>query len=96
MLYDGGIGVAAAASFASLVRPGELRVSPQDRDRIGVADGASVRVTSARGQLELPIAADATVPTGVAVLAWNLADQPAGGSWTRRAAVTDVRVESIR
>ena len=96
VLYDGGVMVAATSSFGSLVRAGELRVHPQDRDRIGVADGDTVRVTSARGQLELAMRADHGVPLGTAALAWNLPDHPAAELVDATNAVTDLRVESIR
>ena len=49
---------------------------PQDRDRIGVEDGAEVQVTSARGSLQLPVRADAAIAAGTAYLAFNL---PGGG-----------------
>ena len=53
------------------------RVHHTDRDHIGVADADVVRVTSAHGQLDLPVHADDTVPAGTAVLAWNLPDRAA-------------------
>ena len=43
-------------SRRSPTSPRCLMVSPRDRDRIGVADGDRVRVTSARGSIELVVA----------------------------------------
>jgi NADH-quinone oxidoreductase subunit G len=95
-LYDGGVLVAATPAFAPLVRAGELRVHHTERDRIGVADGALVRVASAKGGLELPVRADAAVAPGTALLAWNLPGCRAGELVDAAAAVTDLRVESVR
>ena len=96
VLYDGGVEVAATPAFDPLVRPGGLRVNPQDRDRIGVGDGDTVRVTSARGHMEIPVHADPTVPPGIAALAWNLPDHAAALLVDASASVTDLRVESMR
>ena len=96
VLYDGGVMTSATPSFGPLVRPAELHVHPQDRDRIGVDDGGSVRVTSARGQLDLPVRADTAIALGTAVLAWNLPGQSAGALVDATSFVTDLRVESIR
>ena len=96
VLYDGGVMAAATPSFGALVRDGELLVNPQDRDRIGVADGDIVRVTSARGQLDLPMRADVGVPLGNAVLPWNLPKHLAADLVDAGNVVTDLRVESRR
>lgn len=96
VLYDGGELIAATPAFAPLVRDAVLRVHHSERDRIGVADGDLVRVTSATGQLELPIVADDGVAPGLAALAWNLPGHPAGTLVDASAAVTDLRVESLR
>ncbi|MBK5289384.1 MAG: NADH-quinone oxidoreductase subunit NuoG, partial [Acidimicrobiia bacterium] len=95
-LYDGGVMTSATPAFGVLVPAAELRVNPHDHDRVGVPDGAAVRVTSARGQLDLPIRADRGVPAGSAVLVWNAPGQSAGALIDAAAVVTDVRVESIR
>ncbi|MEP6623173.1 MAG: NADH-quinone oxidoreductase subunit NuoG [Acidimicrobiia bacterium] len=96
VLYDGGVMTTATPWFAPLVRPAELRVHPQDRDRIGVDDGGTVRVTSARGQLDLAVRGDHAVAAGTAVLAWNLPDHGANALVDATSLVTDLRVESIR
>ena len=76
-LYDGGITVAASDSLAELVPEPVLLVHPQDRDRIGVEDGAEVRVTSSRGSLTLAVRADAAIALGTAYLPFNLPAAPA-------------------
>ncbi len=95
-LYDDGVMTSATPAFGALVPVAELRVNPHDHDRVGVEDGAAVRVTSARGQLDLPIRSDRGVPAGSAVVVWNAPDRPAGTLIDAGAVVTDVRVESIR
>ncbi len=93
-LYDGGITVAASASLSALPRERVLLVHPQDRDRIGVEDGAEVKVTTARGSLQLPVRADAAIEAGTAFLAFNLPGGGVGDLVDLGAAVTDLRVES--
>jgi anaerobic selenocysteine-containing dehydrogenase len=73
-----------------------LLVHRVDRDRIGVADGDRVRITSARGSVELPIAADRGTPQGTAFLAVNRAGPGASELIDPDEPVTDLRVETIR
>ena len=93
-LYDGGISVAASDSLSELVPEPVLLVNPQDRDRIGVEDGAEVRVTSARGSLTLPVRADIAIAPGTAYLPFNLPGAGVGELVDQGAGVTDLRVES--
>jgi anaerobic selenocysteine-containing dehydrogenase len=71
-------------------------VHPKDRDRIGAGDGASVRVTSARGSITLPVLGDARVVAGTAALTFNLSGMGAGDLIDAREPVTDLRVELVR
>ncbi len=93
-LYDGGVLVTKTPAFGPLVRSAELRLHPSDRDRIGVTDGDTVRITSATGQMELPVRADGGVAPGTAALPWNLPGCEAGRLVDASNAVTDLRVES--
>ncbi len=93
-LYDGGIAVAASESLVQLVPEPVLLIHPQDRDRIGVEDGASVRVTSAQGSVTLPVRADAAIMAGTAYLPFNVGDEGVGALVDAGAVVTDLRVES--
>ena len=109
-LYDSGAAIAHSPSLVPLVDEATARVNPYDLDRIGASDGDPILVRSARGSLTLPCAADDTVPKGVVAVDWNL-PMPAGGPdgaaaspgphaaatlIDASAAVTDVRVESVR
>ena len=94
-LYDGGIAVAASESLAQLVPEPVLLIHPQDRDRIGVEDGASVRVTSSQGSVTLAVRADPAIMLGTAYLPFNIGDEGVGALVDVGAAVTDLRVESL-
>jgi predicted molibdopterin-dependent oxidoreductase YjgC len=94
-LYDGGITVAASGSLAALVPEPVLLINAQDRDRIGVEDGAEVRVTSSRGSLTIGVRADARISIGSAYLPFNLPGGLVNDLVDLDAAVTDLRVESL-
>ncbi len=94
-LYDGGITVAASDSLSALVAEPLLLIHPQDRDRIGVEDGAEVRVTSSRGSLTIGVRADAGISIGSAYLPFNLPGGLVNDLVDIGAAVTDLRVESL-
>jgi NADH-quinone oxidoreductase subunit G len=95
-LYDGGQITASSPSLAPLTPRTELLVHRADRERIGVADGGEVRLTSSRGTVILPVRADAGTPQGVAFLAFDPSDPGAGDLIDIDAPVTDLRVETIR
>jgi NADH-quinone oxidoreductase subunit G len=95
-LYDGGITVAASDSLTVLVAEPMLLIHPQDRDRIGVADGGEVKVTSARGSLTLAVRADDSITAGTAYLPFNLPGSGVGELVDLSTSVTDLRVESIK
>jgi formate dehydrogenase alpha subunit len=73
-----------------------LLVHRIDRERIGVADGDRVRVTSVRGTVELAVQADPATPQGVAFLAANRQGPGIGELVDPAEAVTDLRVETLR
>jgi anaerobic selenocysteine-containing dehydrogenase len=78
------------------VQPRQLRVNATDLTRIGVDDGATVRVTSARGSLDVALRVDAALPAGVARLDYTPGARGAADLIDVRAPVTDVRVETLR
>ena len=73
-----------------------LCVNRIDRDRIGVGDGDRVRVTSAKGSVELAVQADPATPQGIAFLAANRQGPGIGDLVDPTEAVTDLRVETLR
>src|SRR5690606_31838130 len=92
-LYDRGTLVRNSPSLAELGGPATLRLNPADFDRLGVAAGDEVRVTSSRGHITVPVRPDPGVPRGVAALPHNRAGGRASGLIDASAPVTDVRVE---
>jgi NADH-quinone oxidoreductase subunit G len=92
-LYDRGTLVRNSPSLAELGEPAALRMHPQDFDRLGVAEGDDVRVTSSRGHVTVPTVPDPGVPKGSAVLHANKAGGRANVLVDGNAPVTDVRVE---
>jgi NADH-quinone oxidoreductase subunit G len=95
-LYDGGRTVISSPPLAGLVRTRALRVSATDLTRLGVDDGATVRVTSARGSLDLTVHVDESLAAGVARLDFSPAARGAADLIDVTQPVTDVRVETQR
>jgi NADH-quinone oxidoreductase subunit G len=92
-LYDRGTLVRSSPSLAELAEPATLRLHPQDFDRLGVAAGDDVRITSNRGHVSVPTLPDPGVPRGIAHLHANKAGGRANVLIDGNAPVTDVRVE---
>ncbi|MBN2623074.1 MAG: molybdopterin-dependent oxidoreductase, partial [Acidimicrobiales bacterium] len=92
-LYDRGTLVRSSPSLADLAEPATLQLNPHDFDRLGVATGDDVRITSNRGSVTVPTVSDAGVPRGIAHLHANRAGGRANVLIDGNAPVTDVRVE---
>jgi NADH-quinone oxidoreductase subunit G len=92
-MWDGGTQVQAVPALAGLHPPARITVHPTVLGELGTAAGEQVRVTSERGSLVVPIAADFDVPPGVGVLPWNLPEAHAGQLIDATAAYTEVRLE---
>ena len=61
----------------TVVPGGLVEINPQDASRLGIADGAAVRVTSRRGEITLPArVADKTLP-GSVFIAFHWTEAPA-------------------
>jgi hypothetical protein len=88
--------VAGSPALASLVPGARLLVHPLDRDGIGVSDGESVRATTGRASVDLPVYGDPGTPRGVAFLALNQRGLGASDLLDLEQPVTDVRVETLR
>jgi NADH-quinone oxidoreductase subunit G len=94
-LYDQGTLVQAAPSLAGLAAGPSVAANPADLDRLGVADGDEVRMSSARGALVVQVAADAAVPPGVVAMALGQGDPDPTVLIDATALVTEVRVETV-
>jgi NADH-quinone oxidoreductase subunit G len=91
-LYDAGIGVQQAAHLAKLAPGAAVRLHPHDFDRVGVAAGTTVTVSSARGSVTLPVHPDEGVPRGSAAVHVNQPGGDVGVLIDATQPVTDVRV----
>jgi NADH-quinone oxidoreductase subunit G len=92
-LYDRGTLVRHSPSLADLAEPAALRLHPTEFEKLGVAPGAKVRVTSSRGHLTVPCRPDTAVPLHQAQLNVNAPGGRANVLIDGAAPVTDVRVE---
>jgi predicted molibdopterin-dependent oxidoreductase YjgC len=65
-------------SYTSPLRRGEsLDISPEDAERLGLADGERVRVTSRRGHVETPIRVDESLRPGLTFMTLHFQDDVA-------------------
>lgn len=92
-MYDAGTLVQASPASAGLAAPVAVRLGTADFERLGCAEGTTVRVASARGDLLVPLAHDPGVPAGTAWLPVNSPGSPANALIDSSLSVTDVRVE---
>ena len=67
-----------SAGYRSPLRRGEsLDISPEDAERLGLADGEVVRVTSRRGSLEAPVRIDPSLRPGLTFMTLHFQDDVA-------------------
>jgi predicted molibdopterin-dependent oxidoreductase YjgC len=92
-LYDMGTATQTSPSLAGLAPGSGLRLHPHDFDRVGVAAGASVTITSATGSATLPLHADPGVPRGSAAVVVSQPGAEVGAIIDATASVIDVRVQ---
>jgi anaerobic selenocysteine-containing dehydrogenase len=96
-LYDAGRTVASSPSLAALARGAALVVHPTDLSRVGVVDeGATVRVTSARATIELPVWTDTAIAPGTCFIPFAQGEPGANDLIDVAAPVTELRVETTR
>jgi NADH-quinone oxidoreductase subunit G len=70
-MYDQGVGLQHSPSSAHLATPTPVRLHPSDFAGLGVHEGATVRITSARGAVEANALPDPGVPQGSAAMVYN-------------------------
>jgi predicted molibdopterin-dependent oxidoreductase YjgC len=92
-MYDQGVGLQNSPSSAHLAAPTSVRLNPADFDKLGVADGTTVRVATARGSVDAPAVSDGGVPKGTAAMVFNQANASAAALIDASTRVTAVRVE---
>jgi NADH-quinone oxidoreductase subunit G len=94
-LYGSEAVVVATPALAKLVDQTALGLNARDRDRLGVAEGDVVRVTSLAGSIDLPVRDDPNAEPGAAFIAVNRAGPGAPDLIDVTAPVTELRVETI-
>ncbi len=62
LYHSGKLSTRASGLMTISPNSGRLRMSPQDMERMGLADGAKVRVTSSIGRVELGVQSDPSLP----------------------------------
>jgi NADH-quinone oxidoreductase subunit G len=95
-LYDHGRLVSESPALTRVRRPFRLHINPQEVLRLGVEPGTEVKATSTRGSQVVAIESDASVPMGVARLDFSANGSGAAALIDATAAVTDLRLETIR
>jgi predicted molibdopterin-dependent oxidoreductase YjgC len=97
-LYDAGRTVSSSPSLAPLAAGPAIVVHPSDLQRVGVAaEGDTVRVTSARGTVEVPVRADTAVAPGTCFMPFAQSDEVGPNDLIDvTAPVTELRVETVR
>ncbi|MDY7101715.1 MAG: NADH-quinone oxidoreductase subunit NuoG [Actinomycetota bacterium] len=93
-MYDNGVLTRKSPGLAQLAGPGELRVQPSVLAGLGLSDGDTVRASTAKGSIELPIVADETVLAGTAVLGANLGGVESNRLLDIANPITDIRLET--
>jgi predicted molibdopterin-dependent oxidoreductase YjgC len=68
-------GVQSSGYTSPLRRRESLDLSPEDCDRLGLAEGERVRVTSRRGSVVAPVRVDTTLRPGLAFMTLHFPDQ---------------------
>jgi NADH-quinone oxidoreductase subunit G len=94
-LYDAGVTIARSHSMAGLAPGARLHLHPLDVERLGVADGTRVKVSSPRTSLTAAVAASTAVPRGSAWMAFNQSEVSIGALIDASESVIDVRVETL-
>jgi NADH-quinone oxidoreductase subunit G len=93
-LYDQGTLLQKSPSLAALLPGTVLRVSSYDFDRMGVAEGARVRVTTPKGEVQATIGVDPGVPRGSAAVYVNQPGIRIADLIDANQRVTDLRIDS--
>ncbi|QGG93807.1 NADH-quinone oxidoreductase subunit NuoG [Actinomarinicola tropica] len=94
-LYDRGTQLTHSPSLNHLAAGPAVRLHPADFDKVGVAAGTEVRVTSPSGSVVLPVHPDVRVPRGRAAVNANQSNARVHELLDATAVATDVRVEVL-
>lgn len=79
-MYDDGVMTRESPSLGKLAPGAAAHLHPLDADRLGLAAGDPVRVTSTAGSVQTKVAIDPTLHQGVVYVPFNQPDTPSLGS----------------
>ena len=94
-LYDEAVGTVTSPSMANLAPGAGVWVHPLDLERIGVAEGASVKVSNSRSSIVLPVHVSASLERGAAYVPFNQPGADIRELLRRADGVLDVRIEAM-
>jgi hypothetical protein len=94
-LYDRAIGTLTSPSLVNLAPGASVCINPLDIERIGVAEGATVRVSNAHSSVTLPVRTSVAVPRGIAVVPFNQPGADVRELLRHNETVVDVRIEAL-
>ena len=95
VLYDRAISTAQSPSLAGLAREAAVHLHPGDAQRLGVREGAEVRVAANDAAVVLPVKCDESLARGVAFVPFNQHGSDIRSIIRHDSPVTDVLIEVI-
>ena len=94
-LYDRAVSTAMSPSIAGLAIGSGARIHPLDLDRVGVPDGAEVKIVGIQRSVVLPLIADTTVQRGTIWAPFNQVGADVTALIESTSPVADVRIERL-
>ncbi|MEY3453703.1 MAG: NADH-quinone oxidoreductase subunit, partial [Actinomycetota bacterium] len=95
VLYDRAIGTAQSPSLAGLAREAAVHLHPSDAQRLGVREGAEVRVAANDAAVVLPVKCDESLARGVAFVPFNQYGSDIRNVIRHDVPVTDALIEVV-
>jgi NADH-quinone oxidoreductase subunit G len=94
-LYDKAVGTVTSPSMSQLAPGAGVWIHSLDLDRVGVAEGASVKVSNSHSSIVLPVFVSDNIPRGTASVPFNQPGSDIRELIRRSDDVVDVRIESM-
>lgn len=94
-LYDKAVGTVTSPSMSELAPGAGVWIHSLDLDRVGVAEGASVKVSNSHSSIVLPVHVSDHIPRGTAFVPFNQPGADIRELIRRIDDVVDVRIESM-
>jgi len=94
-LYDKAVGTVTSPAMSELAPGAGVWIHSLDLDRVGVAEGASVKVSNSHSSIVLPVHVSDHIPRGTAFVPFNQPGADIRELIRRSDDVVDVRIESM-